>query len=326
MNRRNRQEVSLTFRHANLAKIKTNPVIVIIGKRNTGKSVMLIQLLYHMQDIPMCVCISPTEEMNNNLRRFIPNKFIHYTYSPEVLSNFLKRQKLMTRRKNDAIRGRPGVDPRYRHVDPRGILVMDDCLAEASEWKNDPSIRWLFMNGRHANAAVIMTLQYVKGILPALRSNVDYIFLMKETKRNQKRAIYDQFAGMFPTFSMFEQVFNQMTRDYGCMMIDNTTQSDKVNEQVFYSKANLYKEGMFRTCYDEYWVNNDDYLDANGGLEMINNNEDEDEEDYNKFIGPKIVYNATISNPYEKQRRPPPRRPPPRGGYGGTHYPRRGNY
>ena len=45
----------------NMAELKDDKVVVFIGKRETGKSFLVRDLLYHHQDIPVGTVISGTE-------------------------------------------------------------------------------------------------------------------------------------------------------------------------------------------------------------------------------------------------------------------------
>lgn len=249
--------------------IGDNKILVFVGKRNTGKSVLVLDYLFHHQDLPFCACVSPTDEFNNTYAPHIPNKFIYDTYTPEIIECFLKRQKEISRKKTAALAGARNVDVRYSKVDPRGLLIMDDCLADAKIWKNDVGIKWIFMNGRHTNITLLLTMQYQVGIPPDLRVNVDYIFLCKETKRTEMDKLWKYYAGMFDNLDMFKQIHNKMTANHGVMVIDNTSNSDKLEDQVFYYRAQLREKGSFRVCYDKFWENNDYYAknDLGGGQE-----------------------------------------------------------
>ena len=41
-------------------------------------------------------------------------------------------------------------------------------------------MRLLFMNGRHWKIMLIITMQYPLGIPPNLRTNIDYVFILRE--------------------------------------------------------------------------------------------------------------------------------------------------
>jgi hypothetical protein len=98
----------------------------------------------------------------------------------------------------------------------------------------------------------IITMQYAIGIPPNLRTNIDYVFLLRETYISNRRKLYEQFAGMFPDFDSFCQVMNQCTENYECLVIDNNAKSNKLEDQVFWYKANPHQD--FRLCAPEFWA------------------------------------------------------------------------
>lgn len=237
--------MEFNIRQFDMSKVGDNKVILFIGKRGTGKSILVLDYLYHNQDIPMGTCVSPTEEFNETFSGKIPEMFIHEEFTPELLEKFVYRQKAITKKKR--------TDPMYRSVDERAFLIFDDCLYDAKNWVNDKNIRFIFMNGRHVGITFLVTMQYLLGIPPNLRANVDYIFICKETKTTIKKKLYDYYAGMFPSFDMFNQVLDECTKDYGCLVIDNTTGSGKLEDQVFWHRADLPKLKHFSLCDPIFW-------------------------------------------------------------------------
>ena len=69
------------------------PVVVLIGRRDTGKSFLVRDLLYHHQDIPIGTVISGTEAGNGFFAEHVPKLFIHDEYQSAIIENILKRQK-----------------------------------------------------------------------------------------------------------------------------------------------------------------------------------------------------------------------------------------
>ena len=69
------------------------PVIVLIGRRDTGKSYLVKDLLFYQQDIPIGTVISGTEAGNCFYSEHIPKLFIHDEYNTGIIENILKRQK-----------------------------------------------------------------------------------------------------------------------------------------------------------------------------------------------------------------------------------------
>ena len=121
-------------------------------------------------------------------------------------------------------------------IDPRAFVILDDCLYDAS-WTRDKMMRLLFMNGRHWKIMLIITMQYPLGIPPNLRTNIDYVFILREPYIKNRRIIHENYAGMFPTFESFAQIMDQCTENYECLIINNNAKSNRLSDQIFWYKA-----------------------------------------------------------------------------------------
>lgn len=86
---------------------------------------------------------------------------------------------------------------------------------------------------------------------PTLRTNIDYVFILREPYIANRKRIYDNYAGMFPTFESFCQVMDQCTENYECLVINNNSKSNKLQDQVFWYKADNHND--FRLGSKEFW-------------------------------------------------------------------------
>ena len=136
------------------------PVIVLIGRRDTGKSFLVRDLLYYQQSIPIGTVISGTEEGNGFYSTHVPKMFIHGEYNTAIIENVLKRQRQVLKQIKKEEESR-----RRSTIDPRTFLILDDCLYDSS-WSRDKMMRLLFMNGRHWKIMLVITMQYPLGIPP----------------------------------------------------------------------------------------------------------------------------------------------------------------
>ena len=231
------------------------PVIVLIGRRDTGKSFLVRDLLYYHQDIPIGTVISGTEAGNGFYSSHVPKLFIHDEYNTAIIENILKRQKTVIRqvkKEQEAYK--------KSNIDPRAFVILDDCLYDAT-WAKDKMMRLLFMNGRHWKVMLVITMQYPLGIPPNLRTNIDYVFILREPYIANRKRIYENYAGMFPTFESFCQVMDQCTENFECLVINNNCKSNKLNEQIFWYKAESHSD--FKLGSKEFWelskgLNSDD--------------------------------------------------------------------
>ena len=223
----------------------SGPVIVLIGRRDTGKTYLVRDLLYYHQDIPIGTVISGTEAGNGFYAQHVPKLFIHDEYNTAIIENILKRQKMVLKqiKKETAAYGRSTIDS-------RAFVILDDCLYDQS-WTRDKVMRLLFMNGRHWKIMLVITMQYPLGVPPNLRTNVDYVFILREPYISNRKRIYENYAGMFPTFESFCQVMDQCTENYECLVIVNNARSNKLEDQIFWYKAQLHNN--FKLGSKEFW-------------------------------------------------------------------------
>ena len=221
------------------------PVIVLIGRRDTGKSFLVRDLLYYHQDIPIGTVISGTEAGNGFYSQHVPKLFIHDEYNSGIIENILKRQRSVLKQVKKEV-----ANYKRSNIDPRTFVILDDCLYDSS-WTKDKMMRLLFMNGRHWKIMLIITMQYPLGVPPNLRTNIDYVFILREPYISNRKRIYDNYAGMFPTFESFCQVMDQCTENYECLVVNNNAKSNKLQDQIFWYKADSHEN--FKLGSREFW-------------------------------------------------------------------------
>lgn len=229
--------MNLALRKFNPATMADDKVCVFIGKRGTGKSCLVTDILYHKKHLPSGIVMSATEEGNHHYKSFVPDLFIHGDYDKEAIERVLARQKsqLMKHGKDLA---------------PSCFILLDDCMYD-KKFMKDTCIRSCFMNGRHWKLFFMLTMQYCMDLTPDLRANVDYVFILRENVIQNREKLFKSFFGVFPTFQMFNQVMDACTENYECLVLDNTSKSNRIQDCVFWYKATIRKN--FRIGSDALW-------------------------------------------------------------------------
>ena len=203
--------------------------IFIIGKPGSGKSTLIKALFYNKsQIIPVALAMSGTESETGFYKKFIPNAYIFDEYDPEALSNCIVRQK----------------GARQHMLCPWTMLIVDDCMDDPSVF-NKPPQPGLFKNGRHWKMLYIVSLQYALDVKPHIRSNIDGVFIFRESNVAIRKRLYENYAGIIPSFNLFEQIMDTITGDYTALYIQNATNTNDWKECVFYYKAPLIDNFKF---------------------------------------------------------------------------------
>lgn len=264
-------DLQLNLERFDMRRINSSQTIAFVAQRRSGKSVSIKDIMYHMRNIPIGTVVCPTECVNKFYSEFVPPVLIHDEYTPNIIDNVVKRQ-IKANRENIK-RKKKGLPP----IDARAFLILDDCMYDNS-WVKDTNIRFLLFNGRHVNLLFMITLQYIMGMPPSFRTQFDYVFIYREPILNNRKRIFDNFCGMFPSFDVFCQVMDQVTADYHCLVIDRTSKSNKLEDQVFWYKTDLEEMPSYKTCNVNLWE-----LSA---ADENNSDEDDDEGDDNKTFDP----------------------------------------
>lgn len=216
----------------NMKQIPIDSTIIFIGKRGSGKSHLIQDFMRHHRHISSGNIISGTEYVDPYYSKFFPDIAIYKEYRPEIVEGIMEEQtRVLGEAKKKGVSHKDIKNPKYAH-----LLLLDDCMHDKKKWKNT-EFKEIFTNGRHYNIQFLLAMQYPMGIGPELRTNVDYIFILRDNIKANKKRIHDSYAGIFPKFTMFEAVMDDLTQNYGCMVIDNKSQSTDISEVVYWYKA-----------------------------------------------------------------------------------------
>lgn len=208
--------------------------IFIIGKPGSGKSTLIKALFYNKsQIIPVGVALSGTESETGFYKEFLPSAYIFDEYDQSALSNCIIRQK----------------GARQHMKNPWTMLIIDDCMDDPTVF-NKPPQPGLFKNGRHWKMLYIVSLQYALDVKPHIRSNIDGVFIFRESNVAIRKRLYENYAGIIPSFSLFETIMDTITGDYTALYVQNSINTNDWQECVFYYKAPIV--GNFKFGCAEY--------------------------------------------------------------------------
>jgi len=196
--------------------LKNEPVVAIIGRRNSGKTTLMSDLI-NKTCIPS-VIMAGTEHRNDFFAENTNVTEIYNGYDEKALDDLINTQK------------------KYRTSSLQKVgIVLDDCAYTSVFLKTD-SLKSIFLNGRHWGISLMFGMQYCMSMSSIIESNIDYVFCFNDSIVDNQKRLYDKFGSKyFENFSDFQETFTQLTKDHGCMVI--SLNSTKIEDAVFYYKV-----------------------------------------------------------------------------------------
>ncbi len=205
-------------------------VIAIIGKRATGKTVLTSDLMNKM-GCPFEIVIGTEEDKSFYEKTY--NTLVYSEYSSDIVDRLIKDRIQKVKQLT--------YEEKFNRA-PMAGLVLDNCGFDRNIWRDDNIIKRMTMNGKHYKTSFIFSMQYMIGIPPDIRANVDYIFCFNDNTIANQKKIYEYYGGCFAKFSDFQEVFLELTGEYGsgnCMVIHNASKSMKIEDCIYWYKADI---------------------------------------------------------------------------------------
>lgn len=231
--------VKVKLRPFDPSTFKPNRAILIVGKKGSGKSVLMNMIAWLLSGhVDLAMAITPSTDSKDMFKRFMPACFILHEYPSDKITRLIEHQRAC--RENGE---------RMNRI----VLFLDDVTYDKTIFRRT-EIRDILMNQRHLNITLVFAMQYCMDVGPDIRSQIDYVFAFKEAIAANRKRLHTNFFGMFPKLDGFEKAFATCTENFECMVMDSTQATNKLEDQVFYFKATM-EAGLpkFRLGRSVFW-------------------------------------------------------------------------
>jgi hypothetical protein len=193
--------------------------------KNTGKSTIIADIIASKSHIiPVAQVFSGTEDSNHFYSEKLPSVCVFNKLDEHAIEQFAVRQKIAIKYLKN----------------PWALQIIDDCTDDPKILKK-PIFQNYYKNGRHWKMLHILSLQYGLDIPPAIRTNIDYTFILRESNISNRERLHKNYGSCIPTLNEFNEIMDQVTEDYTALVIHNTGQSNKLEDCVFWYKADPKK-------------------------------------------------------------------------------------
>ena len=189
-----------------------NKTVGLVAKRNSGKSCLLKYLVESEKHrFSKIYAICPTEKINRFYSDIVNDECIFDSYEEKWVDKLINKMTEINSNKPNKER---------KNV----LLILDDIVSDHN-FHQSPTLKKLFIRGRHINIAIIITFQYLNLIPPVARNNMDFLFCGQMNKQSVDLLMSEFISGDISK-EEFIQMFNRCTRDFQFLVINNNSVKD----------------------------------------------------------------------------------------------------
>lgn len=200
-----------------ISSIRDSSIVFIIGKKYTGKTTLIKNLL-KLKNIDDYYVFNKSKEEYNI-------KNVYAEFKGEYLDNILNIRRNYIRDKNLT-----------KELCKEQYVVIDDSIFSRTELESK-SLYYTFMNGRCIKLGAIISMQYPLKIQERMLHNIDYLFILRDTNTNNVKRIYDNYLYKFTSYEAFLDIYNKFISqnpNFANLVIDFTKWSGKFEDIVYY--------------------------------------------------------------------------------------------
>ena len=135
---------TIQLRQFPLETMVGDAVVVLVGKRRSGKSWLMRQVLHMLSErqVPYGKIYSGTEHCNPFFRKFFPALYIDNKFTDDDLAELIESQRRKVRKNAK----KHNIDD-GRCLENTCVLVLDDMLSEESIWRKSKHFKKIFIEG-----------------------------------------------------------------------------------------------------------------------------------------------------------------------------------
>lgn len=212
--------------------------IAIFGKPGTGKTNLMYDIAMKLRDkFPVVNIFNGSELENRAYEGTVPATAISSEFDEGRLSKIIQRQRMLKKR---------------GHKNPWAMTIIDDCADNPKFFKTN-LFRRIFKLGRHYAHLIAFLFQDALDLPRDMRNSLDYIFILKENSPKSRDLLAKNYITFFTRKKQVNQLLDQCTNDYRCIVIDCRSNSTKVEDIYYWYKADMIDKEEIKLGSEQFW-------------------------------------------------------------------------
>lgn len=220
------QYYDLKINKFNVNDIANDSCISIIGKDNLMRACVLNDIVLTItKPQNMTTIIISSEQNANSYQNIFPDAIIELdTYCIEDI--LLRQSVLINHYKTD-------IGEFTQNSLPRLCVVLDDFLfSDSNILKNCKAFNELLCNTQQYCITLVIVTQH--NMPTNIKVGLNYVLLCPENNESDKKSLYENYVGVLPNSKIFDEVFNKITSNCSCMVMDYTNNTFELSKSIYW--------------------------------------------------------------------------------------------
>jgi hypothetical protein len=123
------------------------------------------------------------------------------------------------------------------YIGNNAINILDDVSDDPSIFKSKTMKGIFKLGSQHWNQLFMVGLQYAIDMPPDVRKATSYVMIFREPEELERKKLYVNFGGLAGSYQNFCDLMDQITGDYTCLVFKKRSQSNNMEDCIFYYKT-----------------------------------------------------------------------------------------
>jgi len=199
---------------------------VMVGPPGSGKSTLIENLCYyHKHRYPVARAFIGTDGGYKSMCDIFHPLYCSNYYDEAEEKQHILRQRTCSHENGE---GYPG---NY------AINIIDDASDDPKIYKTKVMKGLFKLGSQHWAQLCMIGSQYAIDMPPDVRKSVSYVAIFREPEETERKKLYNNFGGMAGSYNRFCDLMDQLTGDYTCIIFKKRSQSNNIEDNIFYYRT-----------------------------------------------------------------------------------------